>query len=106
MGFSLPSSLPSTRLGWYSVGLAAAFVVLFIVNAAVFLPAPGVQLPRLQHPPAAAWVRTRFRFLRSRPLVFSRRRSLFLPRLLRRVPVLPRSGHIHGSSPIRSCRCC
>jgi hypothetical protein len=35
-------SLPGTRLGWYSVGLAAAFVVLFIVNAAVLLPAPGV----------------------------------------------------------------
>ena len=38
MGFSLPS----TRLGWYSVGLAATFVVLFMINAAVFLPAPGV----------------------------------------------------------------
>ncbi|HET7270445.1 MAG TPA: hypothetical protein VFI90_05095 [Rubrobacter sp.] len=35
-------SLPGTRLGWYSVGLAATFVVLFIVNAAVLLPAPGV----------------------------------------------------------------
>jgi hypothetical protein len=35
-------SRPSTRLGWYSVGLAAAFVVLFIINAAVLLPAPGV----------------------------------------------------------------
>ena len=35
-------SLPSTRLGWYSVGLAAMFVVLFMINAAVFLPAPGV----------------------------------------------------------------
>lgn len=35
-------SLPKTRLGWYSVGLAAAFVVLFKVNAAVFLPAPVV----------------------------------------------------------------
>ena len=35
-------SLPGTRLGWYSVGLAAAFVVLFMVNATVFLPAPGV----------------------------------------------------------------
>jgi len=35
-------SLPGTRLGWYSVGLAAAFVGLFIVNAAVLLPAPGV----------------------------------------------------------------
>ena len=35
-------SLPSTRLGWYSVGLTAAFVILFIINTAVFLPAPGV----------------------------------------------------------------
>ena len=35
-------SLPGTRLGWYSVGLAAAFVVLLIINAAVFLPEPGV----------------------------------------------------------------
>ena len=35
-------SLPGTRLGWYSVGLAAAFVVLFMVNAAVLLPAAGV----------------------------------------------------------------
>lgn len=35
-------SLPGTRLGWYSVGLAAGFVVLFIVNAAVLLPAPGM----------------------------------------------------------------
>jgi hypothetical protein len=38
MGFSLPS----TRLGWYSIGLAATFVVLFMINAAVLLPAPGV----------------------------------------------------------------
>ena len=36
------SSLPSTQLGWWSVGLAAAFVVLLIINAAVFLPSPGV----------------------------------------------------------------
>jgi hypothetical protein len=35
-------SLPRTRLGWYSVGLEATFVVLFIFNLAVFLPAPGV----------------------------------------------------------------
>lgn len=35
-------SRPSTRLGWWSVGLAATFVILFMVNAAVFLPAPGV----------------------------------------------------------------
>ena len=38
MGFSLPS----TRLGWYSVGLAATFVILFMINAAVLLPAPGI----------------------------------------------------------------
>jgi hypothetical protein len=35
-------TLPSTRLGWYSVDLTAAFVILFIINAAIFLPAPGV----------------------------------------------------------------
>ena len=35
-------SLPKTHLGWFSVGLAATFVVLFTVNAAVFLPAPGI----------------------------------------------------------------
>lgn len=35
-------SLPSTRLGWWSVGLAAAFVVVFVINAAVLLPAAGV----------------------------------------------------------------
>ena len=35
-------SLPHTRLGWWAVGLAGAFVALFIVNAAVLLPAPGV----------------------------------------------------------------
>jgi hypothetical protein len=35
-------SLPKTHFGWFSVGLAAAFVVLFMVNATVFLPAPGV----------------------------------------------------------------
>ena len=35
-------SRPSTRLGWYSVGLTAAFVVLFVINAAVLLPAPKV----------------------------------------------------------------
>jgi heme/copper-type cytochrome/quinol oxidase subunit 3 len=35
-------SRPSTRLGWWSVGLAAAFVMLFVINAAVLLPAPGV----------------------------------------------------------------
>lgn len=30
-------SFPSTRLGWYSVGLAATFVLLFIINATVFM---------------------------------------------------------------------
>jgi hypothetical protein len=34
-------SLPGTRPGLYSVGLAATFVILFIINAAVFLPARG-----------------------------------------------------------------
>jgi hypothetical protein len=34
-------SRPSTRLGWWLVGLAAAFVMLFVINAALFLPAPG-----------------------------------------------------------------
>ena len=29
---------PSTRLGWWSVGLAAAFVVLSVINATVFMP--------------------------------------------------------------------
>ncbi|MBI2976565.1 MAG: hypothetical protein HYY33_06400, partial [Chloroflexi bacterium] len=29
---------PGTRLGWWSVGLAATFVVLFIINATVFMP--------------------------------------------------------------------
>ena len=30
---------PSTRLGWWSVGLAATFLVLWIINTAVFMPA-------------------------------------------------------------------
>lgn len=29
---------PGTRLGWWSVGLAATFVVLYILNATVFMP--------------------------------------------------------------------
>jgi hypothetical protein len=33
--------LPRTKLGWWSVGLAAAFVVMFIVNVAVFGPSSG-----------------------------------------------------------------
>ena len=35
---------PSTRLGWWSVGLAATFVVLFIINATVFMPST-VEVP-------------------------------------------------------------
>ena len=35
-------SLPSTRLGWWSVGLTSSFVIMFIINASVLLPAPGV----------------------------------------------------------------
>lgn len=35
-------SLPKTRLGWWSVGLAATFVALFIINATVFMPATVV----------------------------------------------------------------
>ena len=29
---------PNTQLGWWVVGLAGAFVVLFIINSAVFMP--------------------------------------------------------------------
>ena len=29
---------PSTRIGWWSVGLAAAFVVMWIINSTVFMP--------------------------------------------------------------------
>jgi hypothetical protein len=29
---------PGTRLGWWAVGLLAVFVVLFIINSAVFIP--------------------------------------------------------------------
>ena len=30
---------PGTRLGWWAVGLAAAFAVMFIINSLVFMPA-------------------------------------------------------------------
>jgi hypothetical protein len=33
---------PSTRLGWWSVGLAATFVVLWIINTTVFMLATEV----------------------------------------------------------------
>ena len=35
---------PSTRLGWWSVGLAATFVILFIINSTVFMPS-AVEVP-------------------------------------------------------------
>lgn len=35
---------PSTRLGWWSVGLAATFVALLIINATVFMPS-AVEVP-------------------------------------------------------------
>ena len=31
---------PSTRLGWWSVGLAVAFVILMTINSAVFMRLP------------------------------------------------------------------
>ncbi len=34
--------MPSTKLGWWSVGLMTTFVVLFIVNATVFMPSTVV----------------------------------------------------------------
>ena len=36
-------SLPQTGPGWLSVVLGAAFVVLFSLDVAVFLPSPGVE---------------------------------------------------------------
>ena len=39
---TLSSSLwqrPGTRLGWWAVGLAATFVVMFMINSIVFMPA-------------------------------------------------------------------
>jgi hypothetical protein len=32
--------LPSTRLGWWSVGLAAAFEILMIINSTIFMRLP------------------------------------------------------------------
>ena len=32
---------PSTRFGWWSVGLGVTFVVLFIINAAMFMTPTG-----------------------------------------------------------------
>ncbi len=31
-------SVPTSRLGWWSVGLGAAFAVLFLINSFVFMP--------------------------------------------------------------------
>jgi hypothetical protein len=41
-GVPITFSRPSTRPGWYSVELTAAFVILFVINAVVLLPAPKV----------------------------------------------------------------
>jgi hypothetical protein len=35
-------SMPRTRLGRWSVGLAATFLILFIINQAVFIPSAVV----------------------------------------------------------------
>jgi len=34
-------SRPSTRLGWWSVGLMVTFILLMIINGAVFMQLPG-----------------------------------------------------------------
>jgi len=36
---SLFWSRPGTRLGWWAVGLAGLFLLLFIINSVVFMPA-------------------------------------------------------------------
>jgi hypothetical protein len=37
---------PSTRLGWWAVGLFGLFVILFVINALLFIPASqGVSSP-------------------------------------------------------------
>jgi hypothetical protein len=36
-------SLPRTRLGWWSAALTGTFIVLFLINAFVFMPASGDQ---------------------------------------------------------------
>ncbi len=42
---------PSTRLGRWAVGLAATFVLLFIINSVVFMPL-------FQYTPAEGWGQT------------------------------------------------
>jgi hypothetical protein len=36
---------PGTRLGWWAVGLAAAFGVMFMINAAVLMPLNQTGVP-------------------------------------------------------------
>jgi hypothetical protein len=36
---------PSTRLGWWSVSLAAVFVVMYIINTVVFMPTAQDPIP-------------------------------------------------------------
>jgi hypothetical protein len=38
---------PSTRLGWWSVALAAAFAALLLINSALFMPST-VEVPQRQ----------------------------------------------------------